>query len=203
MKTEIEAKFLDINFGEIRKRLNSVGAHCMQPMRLMRRVIMDTEDSTLQQNNGYVRVRDEGHRVSLTYKSFDETQELHIASAKEIEIKVSSFEDTIALLRATGLAVKSFQESRRETWKLGKVEIVLDEWPWLKPYIEVEAATEKLVKSAANKLELEWSKAVFGDVMAAYRAQYPHLHQDQTVASLDEVKFGDTMPSMLKQPGVS
>ncbi len=41
---------------------------------------------------------------------------------------------------------------------------------------------------------------MFGDVMAAYRAQYPHLAEAQTVGNLPEVTFDAPVPDMLKQP---
>lgn len=198
MKTEIEVKFLNVDFDDIRTKLKSLGAVCEQPMRLMKRAIIDTPDQALRKKIGYIRVRDEGHRVTLTFKQFDKTKDLHIASAKEIEVAVSSFEDTVDLLLATGFAVRSLQESKRETWKLGDVEVVLDEWPWLKPYIEIEADTENQVKETSAKLGFEWSNAFFGDVMVAYRAEYPHISKDQTVGSIKEVKFDDPLPKMFK-----
>lgn len=52
----------------------------------------------------------------------------------------------------------------------------------------------------AIKLGLGWDNAVFGDVMAAYRVQYPHLTMKDTVGNLPEVKFGDPLPDLLKAP---
>jgi len=92
----------------------------------------------------------------------------------------------------------SFQESRRETWEFDGATIELDEWPWLDPYVEIEGLREEDVKGAAKKLGLEWDNAIFGDVMAAYRTQYPHLRPQDTVGSLAEVKFGGEPPEFLK-----
>ena len=50
----------------------------------------------------------------------------------------------------------------------------------------------------ALELELDWSNAVFGDVMVAYREQYPYLNADQTVGKVPEVKFGLPLPDVLK-----
>ncbi len=92
----------------------------------------------------------------------------------------------------------SFQESRRETWKLGSTEIVLDVWPWLNPYIEIESENEETVRGVAADLGLDWKNAIFGDVMAAYRTQYPHLKEYETVGNLDVVKFDDPVPEFLQ-----
>jgi adenylate cyclase class 2 len=196
MKTEIEVKFLDVNFVDVRQKLNRIGGVCEQPMRLMKRAIIDTPDLKMRESGGYIRVRDEGYKITLTYKQFDTTQDLHIASAKEIEVDVSDFDATVDIMLATGLAMRSLQESKRETWKVGEVEVVLDEWPWLNPYIEIEAEDEKSVRQVASALGFEWADAVFGDVMVAYRAQYPRLGPNQTVGRIKEVKFSDPLPEM-------
>lgn len=196
MKDEIEAKFLSVDHGEIREKLRTLGASCVQPMRLMKRAIVDFPDLRLQQGerNSYVRVRDEGNKVTLTYKQFNS---LAVDGAKEIETTVGSFDDTIGIFVAMGLEVVSLQESRRETWTYKGCEIVLDEWPWLKPYIEIEGASIEDLKSVSAELELDWKDAVFGDVMVAYRAEYPHLQPSETVGSLKEVRFNDPPPDFL------
>ena len=193
MQSEIEVKFLSINHEDIRTKLHDLGAICEQPMRLMRRVTIETPE--LVAKNAFVRVRDEGHRVTMTYKQFDE---LSVDGAKEIEIIVSDFDAAIQLLSAAGLPYTSFQESKRETWQLRNVEIVLDEWPWLSPYIEIEGETEGDLKSVAQELGLRWQDAAFGDVMVAYRDAYPHLQADQTIGRVSEVKFGDPLPELLQ-----
>ena len=93
---------------------------------------------------------------------------------------------------------KSFQESKRETWKLDDTEILLDLWPWLEPYIELEGPNEDRLKSVANKLNLNWEDGVFGDVMVAYQNQYPNLSKNDTVANLKSVKFSGPLPDFLK-----
>lgn len=193
MKTEYEAKFLDVDVEDVRDRLRQVGAKLEKPMRLMRRVTIENED--LVAKNAYVRIRDEGDRTTMTYKQFDM---LSLDGAKEHEIVVSSFDDAVALLGAAGLPHQSFQESKRETWNWNDVEIVIDEWPWLKPYIEIESSSGERVKDFAEKLGYVWDDAVFGDVMVAYRAEYPHLSATDTVGRIAEVRFEDPLPDLLR-----
>lgn len=196
--TEFEAKFLHIDHDDIREKLRARGADCSVPLRVMRRAIIDYPDRRLQSGdpNAYVRIRDEGDRVTLTYKQFSS---LTIDGAQEIVTDVSSFEDTIELFTSIGLEVASLQESKRETWMLGDCEIVLDEWPWLDPYIEIEASSESKIRSVASQLGLAWEAAVFGDVMVAYRDQYPHLTDEQTIGLLPEVLFGTPLPALFQE----
>ncbi len=193
MNTEIEAKFANVDHDVIRGRLKDLGATLEHPMRLMKRVTIDTPD--MKAKDAFLRVRDQGDKVTLTYKQFDE---LSATGAKEIEIAVDSFDATISLLAEAGLTHGSFQESKRETWKLGTTEIVLDEWPWLNPYLEIEGESEEAIQQVASQLGLQWADAIFGDVMAAYRIQYPHLSLTDTVGTIPEVKFGDPLPDLLK-----
>lgn len=196
MTPEIEAKFLNIDVEGMQQRLRDVGAACKQPMVLMKRVIMDFPDKRLQtQSNSFVRVRYEGNKTVLTYKRFDSMQ---LGGAQEIETEVSDFEKTVAIFTSVGLQVLSVQESKRETWQLGEVEIVLDEWPWLEPYMELEGPNEQALREVAEKLVLTWQNAVFGDVMVAYRTQYPMLGPNDTVANLPEVRFGMPVPNFFK-----
>lgn len=192
MQTEIEAKFLNIDFDDIRSRLRQADAILEQPMRLMKRVTIETP--SLKNKNMYLRVRDEGDKITLTLKQHTGDA---IDEAKEIDIVVSDFKKTVELLKYLDLPYRSFQETKRETWKLDGAEIVLDEWPWLNPYLEIEANSEKDVKNCAAKLNLDWNEAVFGDVMVAYQAQYPHLTKGQTIGDVPELKFDAPMPNLL------
>lgn len=195
MKTEIEAKFLHIDPDDVRARLQKAGALCKQPMQLMRRVIFDND--VMDKKHAYLRIRDEGHRVSMTYKQFDN---LSLTGAKEIEFSVSDYDAAVALIEATGIKIRSLQEARREIWTKDEVEIVIDEWPWIDPFIEIEAPTEQLVEDTAKQLGFDWKDAAFGDIMTAYRAEYPHLGTEpkDMVYNLPVVRLGDPVPDMLK-----
>lgn len=192
MKTEIEAKFLDVGFDKIREKLNQLGAQLEQPMRLMRRVVIEPPE--LSAKDAFVRVRDEGDKVTLTYKQFD--NHAAFGGVQEIEVVVSDFDKMIAIFSKVGLTHKSFQESRRETWQLNEVEVVLDEWPWLNPYIEIEGHSEEAVKQVAGQLGFDWSHAIFGSVTAAYQIQYPDGDASKLV-TVPKVAFGDPIPTII------
>ena len=193
MKSEIEAKFLHVTIDDVRQKLEAAGATLRAPMRDIRRVTIDTPE--MKAKNAFVRIRDEGDKTTITYKQFDK---LSVDGTKEIEVMVSDFDAAVALIAQAGLQYGSYQESRRETWQLGEVEIVIDEWSWLRPYIEIEGPEETAVKRAAAALSFDWNDAVFGDVMAAYRAQYPHLGERDTVGNIEQVRFGDPLPELLR-----
>jgi len=192
MKPEIEAKFLDINIDDMRSRLQRAGAECVHAMRLMRRVVFDYANQTGKKIDGWVRVRDEGDKVTLTYKTVEEKT---FGGATEIEVTVSDYEKTVAIFGSIMPLKESYQESRRETWLLDGVEIVIDEWPWLKPFIEIEASNEGDVKRVAKILGFHWSDAVFGSVTTAYRLQYPDITANDHISSIPEITFSKPRPA--------
>lgn len=198
MQTEIEAKFTGVNHDEIREKLKSLGAVCEQPMRLMRRAVFHSE--AMERQNGFLRVRDEGHRVTITYKEFDGSGTIH--GVKEVETIVGDFDAAIAICERTGLVKESYQETRRETWRLGDVEVVLDEWPWIDPYIEIEGQSEEAVRTAAQKLGFDFKNALFGGVAVVYQEKYSHLGTPKEIADivnrrLPIVRFEDPVPEII------
>lgn len=196
MNTEIEAKFLNVSHEEVRSKLILAKAECLHPMRLMRRKLYDYPDKRFQNNNHSQRlqVRDEGDKITVTYKESNATNYDH-----EVEIKVSSFEDACQLMRAIGLIEYSFEESKRETWILDSVEIVLDEWPWLNPYIEIEGPTEESIKETSHRLGFDWNEAKFGSVDIAYMNQYPGMKPSESISEVGEVRFDRPLPEFLRQ----
>lgn len=108
MQTEIEAKFTDIDTAAMRRKLNEVGAKLTHPERLMRRSNFDVVAG----NKDWVRVRDEGDKVTLTYKRLvDRT----LYGTKEINLTVDSFDRAVEFMQAIGLKGKAIQETKRET----------------------------------------------------------------------------------------
>lgn len=193
MQTEIEVKFADIDIDAIREILARAGGVCEQPMRLMRRALV--EETHHRAEHSFLRVRDEGDRVTLTFKRRADPMASTIDSVKELEVTVSDFDATVELLREAGWSYSTFQESRRETWRLDDVEVVIDEWPWLKPYIEIEGKDEASVRAAAEKLSLDWDDVVLGHIDVLYARQYDFLGGIRGVIDLHEVRFDDPLPS--------
>jgi adenylate cyclase class 2 len=196
LQVEIEVKFCQVNHDDIRQKLKNIGTECVLPMRTMRRSVLE-QPFMREDKDSFIRVRDEGDKITMTYKQFDS---LSLHGAKEIEVEVSDYAKTIAIFEQAGLRKTTEQESKRETWCLDEVEIVLDEWPWIKPYIEIEGKTEAEVRKVAQKLGFSWDDAVFGDVMAVYRLEYPHLKISDTIGTVSHVRFGDPLPPLLHKP---
>lgn len=175
MQTEIEAKFPDIDPVLLRAKLEKIGAKRVHPEILMRRKTFDLPDRRLYKNGGWIRVRDEGNKITLSYKQLND-RTLH--GTKEVTVNVDSFEETCSFLNAIGMIEKSDQETKREAWKLGEAEITIDTWPWVPTFVEIEGATEELVKATASSLGFDWSKAMHGSVETIYQMHYDFTDEE-------------------------
>lgn len=194
MKPEIEAKFLNANHNEIRKQLKSLGATCRQPMRLMRRKNYDFPDLRLdKKRNAWVRVRDEGDKVTMSYKQLDSRE---LDGTHEVNLTVDNFDAACSFLEQIGLESKTFQETKRESWRLEEFEIELDEWPWVRPYIEIEGPDEESLRTLADKLGLDWSTVCHGSVEVVYRGEYDVTDED--VDYIPVISFDTPIPEILE-----
>lgn len=169
MQTEIEAKFPHIDPVAFREKLTSLGAQLEYPEILMKRKVFDYSDWRLEKVGGWVRVRDEGKKITLTYKQLND-RSLH--GTKEVEVVVGNFDTTCELLSAIGLEAKAYQETKREKWQLGNVEITIDTWPWIPTFVELEASNEEDLRVIAEKLELDWKEVMYGSVEVVYQMHY-------------------------------
>lgn len=192
MNTEIEAKFLDIDTLSFRKALKEKGANLIYSERPMKRKIFDYPDSRLKKIGGWIRVRYEGDKTTLSYKHLlNRTLE----GTKEILVVVNDFNRACNLLLAVGFKNTSYQETKREKWKLGNVEITIDTWPWIPTFVEIEGSSEKELKKIVAKLGLDWSKALYGSVENAYQAYYSVTESE--VDSWENIVFSP-IPNWLK-----
>lgn len=188
MKTEIEVKFINIDIEKVRETLKSVGATLHTPMRLMRRALVETEQ--MAKDDSFLRLRDEGDKTTLTYKQFRENS---LTGAHEHEVTVSDFDTMRDILLSSGFEFQTVQESKRETWGLDGVEIVIDQWPWMNPYIEIEGESEENVQEVAARLGFEWKNAVFGGADVIYHLEYPKMTV-RGVIDIPSVRFEDPVP---------
>lgn len=169
MQTEIEAKFLNVSHDELRKKLQELGAECVQPMRLMRRAVFDFPNKVLSKKGGWARVRDEGDKVTMSYKQLKDRT---VSGTEEVNLTVDNYKNAVDFLENIGLMQKAYQETKRESWRLKDVEIELDLWPWLEPMLEIEAQSDALLKKTAEKLGLNMKSAVHGSVEIVYASVY-------------------------------
>ncbi len=153
----------------------------------MRRKNFDFPNKQLEKIGGWVRVRDEGDKITLSYKQLNDRT---LLGTKEITVAVNDFEGTCTFLRAVGLQEFALQETRREKWEFGACEVTIDTWPWIPTFLEVEAPDEEKLEATLVKLELQMENAVHGSVEIAYQKYFDVT--DQEIYNWKTITFGPT-----------
>ena len=168
MKIEYEATFTKVDKAEIRERLMKAGVELLRPEFFQKRATFNLPGGH-EIRGGWLRVRDEGDKITLSFKVVDGNK---IENQKEIYLIIDNFENACDVLQAIGCSKKSYQETKRELWKISDIEITIDEWPFLEPFIEIEGSSEQAVKKVARELGFEWSNAKFCTVGTLYAEKY-------------------------------
>lgn len=165
---EIEYKFLEVDPQEIDAKLLALGA-TKQPRRLFRRYVMDFPDKRLAAKNGWLRVRDEGDRITIAYK---ERQGVQVGQPdqgmREVEFTTDNFDNAVELLKTITLNPKFYEENYRTAYQLDGVEIVVDEWPLIPPYVEIEGDSLEAVEVMSQRLGFDVANKLVCSTMQVY-----------------------------------
>ena len=189
MEIEYEAVFTNIELESFRAVLNSAGAELARAEYMQTRSSFNLPESVLTQK-GWARVRDEGDKITMSVKSIEGEG---IESQKESCVTVDSFKQAESLLTQLGCDKKAYQETKRELWMLDGVEVTIDTWPFLEPFVEVEGSSEAVVKAVAEKLGFEWATAKFCAVDTLYSEKYD-ISTDQINNHTPEILFDMANP---------
>ena len=147
MAQEFETRVLDINTGEMQRKLRALGAK-EEPEVLLRRYVFDINPAA----DEFVRVRDNGKNITITYKC---KKGSGISETEEIEVITNDFDKAVELCSKLNFKGKYYQENKRHVFHLNSVEFSIDSWPRIPPFLEIEASSEEKVKEALKWLELE------------------------------------------------
>lgn len=189
MDIEYEATFTDINPDGFRDILKSSGAILAKPNFMQKRVVFNLPKGH-EIFGGWLRVRDEGDRITMSLKIVDGDK---IEDQKETCLVVNDFASAVTFLESIGCERKAYQESMRELWILDGVEITIDEWPFLEPYVEIEAKSEGDVKKVSGLLGFDYNKALFCSVDTLYNKKYG-VSTDIINNDIDYIAFDSDNP---------
>lgn len=166
MDIEYEATFENIDKNEMRTKFKKAGAKLIRPEFLQKRIVFYLPNK---QRHAWLRVRDEGDKNTMSLKIIDGDK---IQNQKEICLDIDNFNKAVEFLTVIGCEKKGYQETKRELWELDSVEITIDEWPFLEPFVEVEGKSEQDVKKVCAKIGLNYDKALFCAIGELYKRKY-------------------------------
>ena len=162
MQTEFEIVFTGIDRENVVEKIQNLWWVCVKPEILMKRVIYDNW------NKSYARIRDEWDKITCTYKEILNWK-LDINSVKELETEVWDFDVMKEIFNKMWLKQKSYQETKREVWEINwEVEFMIDTWPWLDPFIEIEWKSEEIVRKYVELLWFNYECWLFWAVDEVY-----------------------------------
>ena len=161
MKTEIEARLLEVDIEKFKKELEKAGAEFVGDWLQLRYCY----DFNPVNPNSWIRLRTNGIATTLTIKDVTTKK---IDGTRELEIIVSDFSETDEILGKLGYHARSKQENRRIQYKLDGVEIDIDFWPMIPTYVEFEAESEEEIKNVCRKLDVKFDDLTTLDVSSIY-----------------------------------
>ncbi len=189
---EIEVKFLEVDVGDLKDKLKLHNAKFIGEFDYKRKAY-DFPGLTLSKNHhAWVRLRDEGERVTLAYKQRMGVK-VNDGSApdegmKEIEVVVSDFNLTDQLLKSIGLIEKFYEENKRERYVLDQVEIDIDTWPMIPTYVEFEGSSWESVELVSRKLGFDWGKHMRCSTMQIFKKYGIDENDYSVITFLEQIK---------------
>ena len=154
---EIEVKFLISNLPALLEKIQSLGALTLRPRMLEVNLRFDTHDMKLSERAQVLRLRQDDQAI-LTFKSPGEIVN-GVISRTELEVIVSDFQTTRAILEALGFQVFMTYEKYRQNFKLNDLVASVDEMPYGN-FIELEGNSPEHVRATADLLGLDWNQRI-------------------------------------------
>ena len=180
---EIEVKFLHIDPKEVEKRLLGLGAEKKYD-RVFRDRVFDFPGWPLDAKKSWLRLRDKGDKITLSFKKRFGISKTGDAGLEEVEIGVDDFEATTLILEKIGMIQKFNEEKRRVHFEVDGVDVDIDTWPLMPPYLEIEGEEWGEVRKVADSLGMEWEKRRTTGAMQIYR-EYGIEEKDYSVLTFD------------------
>jgi adenylate cyclase class 2 len=153
---EIEVKFFLPDLNSVRESLIKLGARSLGRFFEVN-IRFEDRDKSLIKKNALLRLRKD-NRVTLTYKSEPELDDLNFKIFRELEVEVSDFGVMESILNSLGFCAEQVYEKWRETLVLQNTHFCLDTMPF-GTFLEIEGNREN-IPDMARKLGLEWEDRI-------------------------------------------
>lgn len=186
---EREVKFYIQDMEQLAERLNLTGADLIQPRHLERNLRLDTIDGQLKAKGQILRLRQDS-QARVTYKA-NTQNEGGVLYRTEIEFVVDDFEVARKLFAALGYQDAGLYEKYRRVYRLGAVDVMLDELPF-GHFVEIEAPANPLIEGVAQMLRLDWTASIDAHYLGLFErimAQTGHPFADATFANFAGMAF--------------
>lgn len=163
MATEIELKVRVESHEPVRERLKALGGDYVGTV-IERNTMMDQPDGSLRVAGCGLRVRattvldgkNPGSKITFKGPSRSST----LKCREEVEARVESGDDAIAVLERLGFTLSVEYHKKRERWRLDDCVVELDEPARLGLFVEIEGPGEESIRAVQKRLGLESLKHI-------------------------------------------
>ena len=166
MAQETEAKFYVRKLTALQQRVEEMGGSREDERVHELNLRFDTPAGDFHRLGRVLRLRQD-KRARITYKDSESMQPGSL-SRREVEITVNDFDTARELLEALGYEMAFTYEKYRTTYRLDRLEIVLDEMPY-GHFIEIEG--DGPIQATAERLGLNWDVVI----RESYSLLFEHL----------------------------
>lgn len=177
MKKEIETRILDIDKDSWHNTLTRNGFEYIGEF-FQRRYVYDFNPVN---PNKWIRLRTNGEECTITIKEIVDVNK--VDGVNEWEIKVDDFDEASKILHELGFDYRNYQENIRHTYRKAGVEIVLDSWVGIPPFMEIEAENIEILDKTLSLLGIKSSDTTTLDVVSIYKKY------GIDIKSIKELKF--------------
>ncbi|MDD2807607.1 MAG: hypothetical protein PHW95_03755 [Patescibacteria group bacterium] len=138
MDLEFETKILDIDIASLKEKLDGA---VFTSRRLIKRLVFDLPNK---EDKAWIRIIDN----TLSYKNY---KTYTIGGIEEFEFEVNP-EKAAKLLKVLGCELIAEQYNYEQSCRWNDVEITIEEWPMIPPYIEIEGGSKSAVLEAIKRM---------------------------------------------------
>lgn len=140
--------------------------------------------------NKWIRLRQTGKKTTITIKhilngALPQNNYDGFQPVLETEVPVPSIEEGNMLLESLGYSYRNYQEKRRVSYEYKGVEIDIDSWPHIPPYMEIEHDKPEETDSIINELGLAEHEIVSCNTSDVYQRYGIDIYQYR------ELRFDD------------
>lgn len=163
----------------INNKIDNIDLKILENKRIIK-IIEDSNDRFFK----WIRLRQNGDKIEFTIKYIYSTEEEYeLDKVREYEINVDNLEIANRIIEEMGYIKRKYIEKKRTSYELNETKIEIDEWPLIKPYIEIEGNSSDKIYEVVSMLGYEKKDAKIMNTDDVY------LREGIDLNSYTELKF--------------
>ena len=171
---EVEVKVLSIDPDAVEKKLLELGAE-KTFSELMTVRYFDKKNGDIRKKGDLLRVRKFGdERTEVCYKT-NKRVENGFKVCDEYNLSGESFAEAVKLFENLGYKVTCAYEKKRTTFLLNDLEIVIDQYPQIPPFVEIEGTDTESIEQLIKDLNLSGNERSSRAIGGLLQEKYPKI----------------------------